>query len=130
MLLRPDRTSVTHIKVLNLAMHLNPAITPSRQRTHLFAPPIYAPAMNYAPATGALRGEKSKPVQVIHDHYRLGESGYFERFCGALLAVYGANLTLQVRRSTSTEYSSGRYSRDAPEHGGKEKCGSIPHPDR
>lgn len=61
-----------------------------------YAPPPapYGAPSGYSNGYGATRGEAApKPLKVIHDHSQLGDKSYFEKGCGALVAVTGGNLT-------------------------------------
>ena len=59
------------------------------------SPAPYAPPPNYSYNTGGpTRGEKNKPMKVVHDHSQLGAKQYFDPGCGSLLLVENGNLTL------------------------------------
>lgn len=61
-----------------------------------YAPPPdpYGAPNNYQRRRGAMRGAAAPPpIKVIHDHSQVGDKDYFEKGCGALLAVDGGNLT-------------------------------------
>lgn len=69
---------------------------PQQQPQYGYPPPPspYGAPANYQAAYGATRGGPApKPLKVIHDHSQLGDKNYFEKGCGALLAVSGGNLT-------------------------------------
>ncbi len=71
-----------------------PQQQPTGQYGYAPPPSPYGAPSNYQAAYGATRGGPApKPLKVIHDHSRLGDKDYFEKGCGALLAVQGGNLT-------------------------------------
>ena len=63
------------------------------QQPQFAQPAPYAAPASYMIPAGATRGDRAKPIRVIHDRSRLGDKAYFEKAAGALLAVEGTSLT-------------------------------------